>query len=430
MRILLTGSNGFIGRRLRDRLLDEGHDVLCAARDLRRPDPRCTTVVADFAAATPPPWHEHLRGVDAVVNTAGIFRERGRGEFEAVHARGPIALFEACAAAGVRRVIQISALGADADAPTEFLRSKRRADLHLLALPLDATIVQPSLVFGVEGASTRRLLALASLPLLAVPGDGRQRVQPLHVDDLVTALVALLGAAPGAWRGRRVAAVGPQPLSLQDYLVALRAGMRLPAPPIWHVPERLVQVAAAVGTRLPGALFDRAAWEMLQRGNVAPSDDMRVLLGAPPRAARQFVAQEVAPAVRDAAQLAWLLPLLRVTLAFLWIATAVVSLGVYPIADSLALLARAGVPESLRPWALGGAALLDLAFGIACIASLPRRRWLWAAQALLILVYSIVITVRLPEYWLHPFGPLTKNVPLLALLALLWTLDRPPRSAA
>ena len=211
---------------------------------------------------------------------------------------------------------------------------------------------------------------------------------------------------------------------------ALRAGMRLPAPPIWHVPERLVQVAAAVGTRLPGALFDRAAWEMLQRGNVAPSDDMRALLGGPPRAARQFVAQEVAPAVRDAAQLAWLLPLLRGTLAFLWIATAIVSLGVYPIADSLALLARAGVPESLRPWALGGATLLDLAFGIACIAPLPRRRWLWAAQALLILVYSIVITVRLPEYWLHPFGPLTKNVPLLALLALLWTLDRPPRSAA
>jgi uncharacterized protein YbjT (DUF2867 family) len=427
MRILLTGSNGFIGRRLRDRLIADGHDVVCVVRDLARPHPGCTTVVGDFTTAAPQQWHAHLRGIDAVVNAVGIFRERGAASFAAVHTRGPIALFEACVAAGVRRVIQVSALGADADAPTEFLRSKCRADLHLLGLPLDATIVQPSLVFGVDGASTGTLLALASLPLLPLPGDGQQQVQPVHVDDLVAALVALLTAAPDAWRARRIAAVGPQPLGLQAYLETLRAALRLPPPRTWHVPGSLVRSAAAAGALLPGALFDRDAWDMLQRGNVAASDDLRALLGAPPRPASRFVPVDAAAAVRDRAQLTWLLPLLRVALAVLWIATAIVSFGVFPVEDSLALLARAGVPAALRPWALGAAATLDLVLGVLCVAPLRRRRWLWAAQALLIVVYTAILTVRLPEFWLHPFGPLTKNIPLLALLGLLWTLDRPQR---
>lgn len=113
------------------------------------------------------------------------------------------------------------------------------------------------------------------------------------------------------------------------------------------------------------------------------------------------------------------LPLLRWSVAFVWFATALVSAFVFPVADSLALLARAGVPESLRPAALYGAAGLDFVFGVLSIA--PRRpRWIWRAQIALIVTYMLVITVRLPDFWLHPYGPLTKNVPMLAVL---WLLD-------
>jgi len=87
------------------------------------------------------------------------------------------------------------------------------------------------------------------------------------------------------------------------------------------------------------------------------------------------------------------------------------------------------VPEALRPLALYGAAALDLAFGALSLA--PRRpAWLWTAQAALILAYTLIISVRLPEFWLHPYGPILKNLPMLAALLLLARLDRPEARSA
>ena len=90
------------------------------------------------------------------------------------------------------------------------------------------------------------------------------------------------------------------------------------------------------------------------------------------------------------------------------------------------ILSRAGVPAALQPLALYGAALLDLALGVLTVwpgLSAQRRRLLWLAQIALILGYSLIITVRLPEFWLHPYGPMLKNLPMLAALALLLTLE-------
>lgn len=94
-----------------------------------------------------------------------------------------------------------------------------------------------------------------------------------------------------------------------------------------------------------------------------------------------------------------------------------VSLGIYPVADSLALLARTGLSGTPALFALYGAAGLDLAFGWATLFR-PGRR-LWLAQMALIAGYSLVIALCLPEYLIHPFGPLSKNLPILALLFVL-----------
>src|SRR5436190_21658236 len=143
---------------------------------------------------------------------------------------------------------------------------------------------------------------------------------------------------------------------------------------------------------------------MLQRGNTDSPDAIAALLGRAPRDASEFIGPAEAPLLRRSAQLAWLAPLVRLSLAAVWLVTGVVSLGVYPVEDSYALLARAGVPEALRPAALYGAALLDLGLGIATLA-VRRRSWLWLAQIALILAYTAIISVRLPEFWLHPYGP-------------------------
>ena len=127
--------------------------------------------------------------------------------------------------------------------------------------------------------------------------------------------------------------------------------------------------------------------------------------------------------MRLRAQLGWLLPTLRLSVAALWIVTGIVSLGLYPVEHSLALLARVGITGALAPVALYGAAALDLVLGVATLA-MSRRRALWLVQIAVIAGYTLIITAFLPEFWLHPFGPLLKNVPLLAMLALLYVLER------
>ena len=436
MRILLTGATGFVGAPLREALLARGHLLRCVGRRPPQPaHPRCEWRPLDFArATTPEAWAPLLQGCDAALNAVGVFRETAGQGFEALHARAPAALFAACAAHGVRRVVQVSALGADERARTAYHLSKRAADQALLALPLQGWVAQPSLVFGPQGASSRMFLALASAPLLVLPAGGVQPVQPIHRDDVVEALLRLLCLSAAELRdlGPRVALVGPRALSLADYLQELRRSMGLPAARVLSLPPALADAAARLGDRLPGAWFDSASWAMLQQGNAAPARDTGRLLGRAPRDVRDFVPATEAASHRTEAQLRWLLPLLRGSIAAVWFVTAAVSAGLYPVADSYSLLARAGVPHAVQPLALYGAAALDLLLGVLTLwpvgpgrARLPSRRAVWRTQAVLILVYTAIISVRLPEFWLHPYGPLVKNLPLLAMLLLLDTLEPP-----
>jgi uncharacterized membrane protein YphA (DoxX/SURF4 family) len=126
--------------------------------------------------------------------------------------------------------------------------------------------------------------------------------------------------------------------------------------------------------------------------------------------------------MRTRAQLAWLLPLLRVSLAAVWLTAGVVSFGLYPVSDSMALLARTGLTGPAASIALYGAATLDIVMGLATL--FAPRRGLWLAQIGLIAAYTAIITIFLPEQWLHPYGPVVKNLPILAALAMLHQLDR------
>jgi uncharacterized protein YbjT (DUF2867 family) len=441
MRILLTGASGFIGQHLLHALLAEGHDVVCAVRHPERrgalPDsPRLTTIQADFANDTDKSvWLARLSGVEAVINTVGIFRERGTQTFANLHTRTPRALFAACAESDdVHMVVQLSALGADEQADTAYHLSKKAADDYLATLPIRAVIVQPSLVYGADGASARVFKAMASLPFAVRLGDAPQLVQPIHVDDVVAAIVTLLrqrlyfekaDAPPkdGQMRGtvRRIALVGPQALPFVDYLATLRRAMGMNRLRVLPLPGGVAKLLARLGGWLPGALLDPDALRMLDRGNAADPGPTLRLLGRPARPIASFVVDPGAERAR--AKLDWLLPVLRLAIALVWIATAIVSAFLYPAADSYQLLARSGIPEPLRPLMLYGASVFDLLLGLGTL-FMRRRRWLWLMQLALIGFYTIVIAFRLPEFLVHPYGPLTKNLPMLAAIWLLYELEK------
>lgn len=111
---------------------------------------------------------------------------------------------------------------------------------------------------------------------------------------------------------------------------------------------------------------------------------------------------------------------MRLGIAFLWLWTAFVSWFAYPQAGSMELLRQAGVTSHAYE-VFAAACLADLAMGIACLAH--ARSWLWWSQCLLVAGYSVVIGVQLPEFLLHPFGALTKNIPVLLCLVFLALAD-------
>ena len=426
MRILLTGATGFIGARLLPALLARGHEVVCVTR--RAGPPRrdgATSVTVDFnAALDASSWKAALDGIEVVINTVGIFRESRQQTFDVLHRRAPCALFEASVAAGVQRIVQLSALGADQGAATGYHLSKKAADDYLLSLPVSAAVVQPSLVYGPEGASAKFFEMLASMPIIPLPGNGGQRIQPVHVDDLVMAICALVDAHD--LQSRRWPLVGPEAMGLRDYIGRLRAAMGLRRPPFYlPIPLPLMMLAARAGRHLRTGFLDTEALSMLERGNTAESNSISKLLGRKPKTVDCYVEPEYARATAAQARLRWLLPVLRLSIAMVWIVTGIVSAFYYPVQSSYELLARTGTPEWLMPVFLYGAAALDMLLGL--MALVPRRsRRLWAMQAALVLAYTAVITLKLPEFWLHPYGPVLKNLPFLAGLWILYEFEERP----
>jgi hypothetical protein len=310
----------------------------------------------------------------------------------------------------------VSALGADEGASTAFLRTKKAADDVLLALDVPSVVLQPSLVYGSGGASARLFAALAIAPLVPLPGDGGQRIQPVHIDDLAAAVVAIVEKR--GYTRTRLAVVGPAPATLREFLRALRRGLGAGEARFARVPMALTRAAAGTGI----GLLDRDALAMLERGNTADPAPLAQVLGRAPRAMEDFIAPGEAALLRRDAALDWLLPLMRAAVAIVWLTAGVVSMGLYPVDDSIALLARTGITGSLAYVALYGAAALDFVLGVATLV-MRRRRMLWLAQMAVIVAYTAIITVAMPEQWLHPYGPVVKNLPMLAAIFMLYHLE-------
>jgi uncharacterized protein YbjT (DUF2867 family)/uncharacterized membrane protein YphA (DoxX/SURF4 family) len=361
-------------------------------------------------------WTPRLAGIDVVVNTVGIFNEQGEHSFDVLHRQAPQALFAACVKTGVGRIIQVSALGADEHATTRFLASKKAADDFLLALPVSAVVIQPSLVFAEDGASSRLFARLALFPFLPL-AKTQGKVQPIFIDDLVECITRL-ASAPHV-RGH-IAAVGATSISFRDYLQLLRARMGFSRAMVLPLPLSAVQLMV----RAPGLrqIASADALVMLEQGNEADPAPLAEVLGHMPAGPHEFVTPMRAAHLRQDAAVHVGGYLLRVTIALMWIVTGGVSMGLYPIPDSLELLGRTGLSGPVASVALFGAAILDILIGIAVLTM--RRRWVWTAQAALILAYTIIISTHLPEFWLHPYGPILKNLPLLAAIVLMRSLER------
>jgi uncharacterized protein YbjT (DUF2867 family) len=419
MKVLICGASGFIGSTIANRLARDGHHVIRGVRRPARPDETAIDYTADL---TPEQWLARLDGIDAVVNAVGILVEHGKQTFERIHTQAPIALFTACRMRGVRRIIQVSALGADSR-ETPYFASKCTADDFLLAQAGDAHIIRPAIVYGNAGASARLFRTIASLPLYMLPAGGNQPMRPVHVDDLAEIVSRLLAAEDSAAYPACIEAVGNTQVSYREMLGIYRKSMGLPPAATIGIPAWIMRWSAAVCGHIPGSTLTPDTWHMLQRGNTADVRPTVQILGRAPRGVETFIDPDTAPALRAEAFSAWHGPMLRLALAAMWILAALIRLAATPHATSLALLSRLSLHGLAAEIALYGSCLLMFGLGIASL--LKPGRVLWLIQIAIVLVSTALMAVVLPELLIDPFGVVLKNLPILALLILLLSQENP-----
>lgn len=423
MRVLVTGAYGFIGARIVAALIEAGHTPVAAVRGARLGQRfgGIEAIACDFARDDrPEDWIPRLAGIDAVVNCAGILRERGADTHAQVHEAVPAALFAACVRAGVDRVVQVSALGDPADG--EFIASKHRGDAALMRLDLDWVVLRPSVVVSTAGSygGTSLLRGLAALPLMPLPGEGTQRMQPIAVEDLCRAVLAALERSEPVRQCLQLG--GPAVLTLRDYLAAWRQWLGFGAPRFLPLPTALARIGPALAERFGSGPMGMTLWRMLERGNVLGEGEFarsEQALGIAPRPLQEMLNRAPAhSADRWQARLHFLAPALRLLLALTWIASGLVGFALPP--DT--------VLELMRPSGLSDAAILALAWGgsaadIGLGLLLLLGRWtrpVLGLMALMVLGYTLVIGVLLPSAWLDPFGGLLKNPLILLAIAVAW----------
>jgi uncharacterized protein YbjT (DUF2867 family) len=426
MRILLTGANGFLGRYVLAALAGAGHRVVPAVRNVeaaRHLSSGEAPLQIDFNRDTHSAgWLPRLAGIDAVINCAGVLQATRGQSIEAIHTLAPQALFAACEQAGVRRVIQISAISADAGAGTDYAASKLAGDTLLKKTNLDWVIVRPSLVVapGAYGG-TALLRALASLPFVVpLVGKGEQLFQPVHIGDVTECILRIL-ADPGINR-QVIDPVGPDVLTLRDIVLGLRRWLGYGAARILEVPLALIGPLAWLGDRVGGPL-STTSLRQLEYGNTGDAAAFTRATGIVPQSWSMALAMHPSQwQDRWHARLYFLRPILRTALALMWIASGVIGL-LQPATIMQSLLGACSLPVETNLLLARLACALDIVIGIALLARW-KPAWMAGIQLALVAAYSVFLSMVQPALWLDPFGPLLKNLPIAVAILVLAALEQ------
>lgn len=293
--VLLTGATGFIGRHIAAQLRAQGHHVVMVSRS-QQPAHDFTTMV--HASDWLPLLSDAAHPIDVVINAVGALRDSARQPLQAIHADAPMALFDACAQAGVRRVVQISALGIEGS-DTAYARTKRQADAHLLALTqagqLDGLVLRPSVVFGRGGESSQLFMNLAHLPVLPLPQPACvQPIQPMAVAELAQAIanLAVDAAAPTGLQ----AMTGTQALTMAQFIASLRAQMGKRPAGQFALPNWISASSARVGDWVPVSPWCSQAWALMRTPNCSDSGALVLALGRLPTPPSALLATWQTPA--------------------------------------------------------------------------------------------------------------------------------------
>lgn len=249
--IFVTGASGFVGRRLLPALARLGQPVVALDRggSLAPPDLPPGVAVCRGDLLAPETYAGALRGCDVVVHLAAATGKASAADHLRVNAEGTAALVAACQRAGVGRFLFVSSIAVTFADQTgyHYAAAKTAAEAAVRTAGLRVAIVRPTMVFG-EGSPVETALAkLALLPVVVVPGTGRVRVQPVHVDDLVACLTEIIER--DRFPGDVLALGGPDVLDIAALLQAIRVARGRGPGRILRLPLGLLRGPALVAER-------------------------------------------------------------------------------------------------------------------------------------------------------------------------------------
>ena len=282
--VLVTGGTGFVGRNLIRELLSGHRPVRCLVRDPRKAEflrkAGCELVRGDVTDLSTV-LHAVTPEVDTVIHLVGILMQSGDATFRDAHVMGTRNVVAACRSIGVKRYLHMSALGTRKDAASEYHRTKWEAEEIVRGSGLAYSIFRPSVIFGREDRFTNTLASAMKLsPVVLVPGNGRNLMQPVFVKDVVAAFVRSL-EMDGA-RGRVFELGGAQVLTfdgLIDEIARFLGKRRLKV----HVPMSLMRLGASL---LEAALshppITRDALVMLEEDNATEDNALPSVFGINP----------------------------------------------------------------------------------------------------------------------------------------------------
>jgi uncharacterized protein YbjT (DUF2867 family) len=276
--VTVFGGSGFLGRHVVRALARRQYRIRVAVRRPElcghlRPMGRVGQIHAVQANLRyPQSVAAALRDADIAVNLVGILFERGRQRFDAVQSEGAAAVALAAKAAAAR-LVHVSAIGADANAPSRYARSKAEGEQQVLAAVPEAVIVRPSIVFGPEDDFFNRFAALARMaPALPLPGGGHTRFQPVFAGDVAEAIAK---AVDGEAKPGTIYELGGPDVrtfkELMEFTLATIQRRRLLVP----VPFSVLKLQAALLQFLPKPPLTPDQVELLKRDNVVPADALR-----------------------------------------------------------------------------------------------------------------------------------------------------------
>ena len=263
-RFLVIGGTGFVGRAVCERLVERsgGGGGFVRVPTRRLPHGNAIRLLPTLELAEADVHDEQqltrlVTGVDAVVHLVAILHG-SRGAFEHAHVALPKKLARACAAAGVKRVVHVSALGVGAGAPSNYLRSKTAGEAALRGAGLDLTVLRPSVIFGAEDRFLNTFAQLqAAAPVIPLAGSSA-RFQPVWVEDVASAVVRCLDDDSSI--GQTYECAGPKQYTLSE-LVRL-AGR-------WSGHERAQIPLPAFAGRLQALVMELLPGEpLMSRDNV------------------------------------------------------------------------------------------------------------------------------------------------------------------